>query len=251
MSYEIRAMSLGEVLDTAFRLVRNHFVLLLGIAFVLALPQQAFQAYVGAVQATPTPQAGAGILGFVLFFVIVSPIVSAAITHAIGEIYLGSPVTVGAAYKVGFQLFFKLVGTAILMMILVAIGLLLLVIPGLYLMLAFMLTYQVIVMERVAGLAALKRSRELAKQNLLRILAIYVVTVVIMAVLGGVVALVLAPLPVLAAVGNALVQAAISAYMSAAFVVLYFDIRCRKEAFDLEHLASVVEDQPPAAAAAG
>ena len=251
MSYEIRAMSLGEVLDTAFRLVRNHLVLLLGIAFFLTLPAQALQAYFAAAQTTPTPQAGAGFFGFFLFLLVVSPIGSAAITHAIGEVYLGRTVTIGASYKVGFQLFFQLVGTAFLMTIFVVIGALLLLIPGIYLMLAFMLTYQVIVIERVAGLTALKRSRELTKQNLLRVLAIYVVTVVIMTVLGGVVGLVLAPIPVLSVVGSAVVQAAVTAYMSAAFVVLYFDIRCRKEAFDLEHLAQVVEGQAPAAVAAG
>jgi hypothetical protein len=251
MSYEIRAMSLGEVLDTAFRLLRNHLVLLLGIGFILALPAQLFQAYLTRAQTAPTPQAGAALFGFVLFFVIISPIVSAAITHAIGEVYLGRTVTIGAAYKVGFQLFFRLVGTAILMTIFVAIGLLLLVIPGIYLLFAFMLTYQVIVFERVAGLTALKRSRELAKQNLLRILAIYVVTIVIMTVLGAAVGLVLAPIPVLGVLGNAVVQAVMSAYMPAAFVVLYFDIRCRKEAFDLEHLTQVVEGRPPAAVAAG
>ena len=156
-----------------------------------------------------------------------------------------------AAYKVGFQLFFQIIGTSILMTILVMIGFLLLVIPGIYLLLAFMLTFQVIVIERVAGLTALKRSRELAKQNLLRILAIYVVTIIIMSILGAAVGLVLAPIPVLGVVGSALVQAVMSAYMPAAFVVLYFDIRCRKEAFDLEHLAQVVEGRAPAAVAAG
>lgn len=251
MSYEIRAMSLGEVLDTAFRLVRNHLVLLLGIAFALALPQQAFQAYVNAFKSAPSPQVAAGSIGFLIFLIIVSPIVSAAITHAIAEIYLGRTVTIWGAYKVGFRLFFQLVGTAFLMTLLMAIGLLLFVIPGFYLMLAFMLTYQVIVIERVAGFTALKRSRELAKQNLLRILGIYVVAVVLMSVVGLVVSLVLGRIPVVGVVGNALTQAVMSAYMPAAFVVLYFDIRCRKEAFDLEHLAQVVEGQAPAAVAAG
>ena len=36
-------------------------------------------------------------------------------------------------------------------------------------------------------------------------------------------------------------QAAANAFGTAALVVLYFDIRCRKEAFDLEHLARQVE----------
>ena len=37
--------------------------------------------------------------------------------------------------------------------------------------------------------------------------------------------------------------------MSAVIVVLYFDIRCREEAFDLEHLAGLVEEEAAGAPA--
>ena len=42
-------------------------------------------------------------------------------------------------------------------------------------------------------------------------------------------------------VGSALAQAVAFAYYSAVSVVFYFDVRARKEAFDLEHLARLVE----------
>jgi hypothetical protein len=43
-----------------------------------------------------------------------------------------------------------------------------------------------------------------------------------------------------AALGRGLAQAMGNAFTSAVAVVLYFDIRCRQEAFDLEHLARLV-----------
>ena len=70
-----------------------------------------------------------------------------------------------------------------------------------------------------------------------------------MMVLGGALGLVIGQIPVLGIVGMAVVQAALTAYVSAAFIVLYFDIRCRKEAFDLQYLAQIIESQPPAASA--
>ena len=50
--------------------------------------------------------------------------------------------------------------------------------------------------------------------------------------------------PMIAELGGALAQAMNNAFVAAVEVVLYFDIRCRKEAFDLEHLARVVASAP-------
>jgi hypothetical protein len=66
-----------------------------------------------------------------------------------------------------------------------------------------------------------------------------------MMVVSGVLHLVSAQIPYASFVIDSLVQAVLTAYMSAALVVLYFDIRCRKEAFDLEHLAGRVGDAQP------
>ena len=38
MRYEVREMSFAEILDTGFRLLRDHYVLLVGIAAALNLP---------------------------------------------------------------------------------------------------------------------------------------------------------------------------------------------------------------------
>ena len=56
-------------------------------------------------------------------------------------------------------------------------------------------------------------------------------------------------LPVVGPVLEALAQAVGYAFMSAVIVVLYFDIRCREEAFDLEHLAGLVEEEAAGAPA--
>ena len=50
--------------------------------------------------------------------------------------------------------------------------------------------------------------------------------------------------PMVGPVFSGLASAVGTAYVSAVIVVLYFDVRCRKEAFDLEHLAQLVAAQP-------
>jgi hypothetical protein len=48
-------------------------------------------------------------------------------------------------------------------------------------------------------------------------------------------------MPLLGAVIEGFAQAISTAYGTVVIVLLYFDARCRKEAFDLEHLAQLVE----------
>jgi hypothetical protein len=240
MGYEIRAMSLGEVLDTGFRLVRDHFAILVGIGLTISLPASLINVLAGRVAHDPTAINLAAIFASGLFVLVVSPIVSAAITQAVSELYLDRKVTYGDAIRFGFKLLLPLVGTALLMTLIVIAGFVLLIIPGIYLMLAFLLTYQVMVIEHRAGWNALKRTRELSSGNLLRIFAVYLVAMLLMAVVDGGLSLATVRIPMLGWVVSAIVQAVFTAYLAAAMVVLYFDIRCRKEAFDLEHLAGLV-----------
>jgi hypothetical protein len=246
MRYEIRAMSFGEILDTGWRLLRNHFALLVGIGAVLYLPLailgKVFESSLEA--ATPDQVGQAALMGGVLFLiaVVLSPIVSAAVTHALGEVFLGRRASVGGSLRVATSILLPLMGTFLLYALAVMGGFLLLVIPGVYLMLCFMLVNQVVVIERVFGTRALRRSRELLSGNLGRAAGVMFVSLVIWTVLQTGVDLALSALPWVQPIASALVQAAGFAFYSAVGVLLYVDLRCRKEAFDLEHLSRLVSE---------
>ncbi len=259
LQYEIRAMQLSEILDMGFRLLRNHFALLIGIAAVIYVPMGIFQTWIESWVETSAASASEfdlglfalSVLAFAITYSIVAPLVSAAITYALGELYLGRPVTLGAAFRASLPRLLPLVGTSLLASLAILTGLLLFVIPGLYLMLAFTLLTQVIVLEDVAGMTALGRSRELLRGNMLRAVGIVVVFFITTAVLSVSIGLAFALVPALDAVGSALAQALAFAYYSAVLVVFYFEIRARKEAFDLEHLARLVESGGAASDARG
>jgi len=247
MGYEIRAMSFAEIMDTGFRIVRQHFGLIIGIAAALYVPI----AILGALVA-PEPVPGSGpwasvgagrvgfLIGLVLYAVVVSPIVSAAITFAIGEIYVGRSATVVQSLRMGASMLLPIAGTSILVGIAVMIGLVLLVIPGVYLFLCFLLVWQVMVLERRYGFAAMGRSRELMRGSLLRGLGILLAGRIIVIVVEGGTRFVVGHVPLLGPIGEGIANSAGAAYVAAVAVILYFDIRCRKEAFDLEHLARLV-----------
>lgn len=246
MQYEIRAMSLGEILDTGLRLLRNHFVPLVGTAALLYVP---FSLVAALVLETPDPEAAPDeALGFAAAAIslgavamLLAPIVMAAVTRMLGEIYLGRSLGANDAFRGAFSILLPLMGTFVLAGLAVLAGLLLLVIPGIYLMLAFFVITPVIVLEGVYGPRALGRSRELMRGSLLRALAIYVVALLLSNVLGFGVGLAVGWIPLVGPISTGIVQATAFVYTTSTAVLLYFDARCRKEAFDLEHLARQVE----------
>ncbi len=242
MRYEIRAMELSEILDLGFRITKDNLVTLATIAGVIYVPlalagyllqQSAVSGHFGAVM-------GGGLLMTLLSF-IAMPIVSAGITHALGDCYLGRTPDAKRSLSVGVDMLVPLVGTSLLAGLFILIGFCLLVVPGIYLMLCYAVIAQVIVLERTYGMAALSRSKQLTEGYLLRMLAIYAVVWILVMVTTGAVQLILGFFPLLGALASGVVQAVAFAYSSAVSVIVYFDLRCRKEAFELEHLAQAVE----------
>lgn len=260
MAYEIRPLSFAEILDTGFRILREQFRPLMTLVGVLYGPAVFFGgsmwlAVRGVVMAGAPPDLGrlaavapwlliAGVL-LVLWMIVAWPVTVAATTHVVGEAYLGRPVDVRAALHAGWSMMMPLAGTSLLMSMMVMLGFLLLIVPGLYLLLSYALVWQVMVLERVYGMAALRRSARLATGHRLRILAVWLVVSVLGSVVGGGLQFVLGYLPGLGMIASLTVQAVSTAFATAVLVVFYFDIRCRKEAFDLEHLARLVAARLP------
>lgn len=242
MDYQIRAMSFGEILDMGFRIIRNHFVLLVGLQAIVVVPTRLVADFINRGAAGSDPIAVlAGLLPVFLALLLLQPIIMAAITHAIGENYLSRSVTFGGALRFALSIVLPLVGTWILSSLVVLVGFALLIIPGLILVLAFAVLTPVMVTEQIFGLKALERSYELMKGHKLRALGLLFVTGILSTSLTAGVDLVAGFIPFVGSIVAGIVQGAANAFGAAALVVLYFDIRCRKEAFDLEHLARQVE----------
>ena len=241
MRYEVREMSFAEILDTGFRLLRDHFVLLLAIAAALNLPLSIAQELL-----TKAAEGNAGMLLFVgigMLFVVMlaSPIIGGAATDAIGEVYLGREVSIGDAFRKGLAIIVPVIGTTLLSGLLVLGATLLLILPGIWVSLGIIVLSQVMVLEGLFGMAAIRRSLDLMKGQRWRAFGILVVVLIVQSIVGFGVALALGSIPVLGVLGSGLVASVSGAYTAAVSVVLYFDIRCRKEAFEVEQLARIVE----------
>jgi len=244
-------MSFGEILDMGFRILRNHFVLLVGLQAIVVVPTRLVTDFLNRGAATSDPFAVlAGLFPVFLALLLLQPIIMAAITYAISENYLSRSVTFGGALRFALSIVLPLVGTWILSSIIVLVGFGLLIIPGLILLFMFAVLTPVMVTEGVFGVRAMERSSALMSGHKLRALGLFVVAGILSTSLTAGVDLVAGFIPVFGSVVAGIVQGAANAFGTAALVVLYFDIRCRKEAFDLEHLAQQVESGAVAPAAA-
>jgi hypothetical protein len=264
MRYEIRELDIGGVLDHAINLTKDNFWLFLKIALVLMVP---FNIISGLILAWDMPeiaamsnpaQVGATLQPVVTKFLIeiwviaginmllVFPLTDAATTYAIANSYLGKPVGVVTAYQRALKVFVPLIITWILTYIVICIGFVLLIVPGIIFALWFMLVSRVVVIEGTWGPAAMKRSKQLMKGNMGNGFVLAIIMVVIGAAFNWLPRIVsLVEVRVLV---SSILQAILTIFFSAAWVVFYFSCRCKAENFDLTMLADAVvaSDQLPA-----
>jgi hypothetical protein len=262
--YEIRAMGFAEILDVALRLVRSHFVVLTGCAAVLYLPL----ALVSAALVPVTERAGelgsdellrlaALFLSVLLAVLLLSPIVTAAITHALSELFQGRGAAIAPSLRVGLGMASALIATwglaslAILGPFLLPLfpwaiagskGLAIAVLVGvscpmsIYVAVGFLPLTQAMVVEGVGGAAALGRSYDLMAGHRWRGFGLLFVCGILTSVLQSAATVPLAEIPPVQALGSGLAQAVGFAFMQAVNVLLYFDLRCRRDGFGLEQL---------------
>lgn len=153
---------IGRVLATGFRVWASNFVSFTLLAAIVYLPLLLWGFSVAHSEYDPTSfqrylqfsGIGTAVLGI---------LVSAAVTYGVVMELMGERASMGACIATGIRRFFPALLTAILSAILVFLGSLAFVIPGLILMCMFYVVAPVAVLERQGIAGALGRSRELTR----------------------------------------------------------------------------------------
>lgn len=233
----LRARSAGEILDMAFQIYRTRWTAMATATAVLVLPLILVEAV-----------APLEILGFVdllgnLFFLAAS----AAVVVIASGAYMGTEVDgITAVKKVGSR-FGSVWGAAIIQGVVVGIGFLLLIVPGIIFIAWTFAMQQAVMIEGQSAGEAFDRSRELARGHLKHILLTSVLATLIVLVgamgLGVMVEMALSGERMVLIVMN-LAMIAINPIAAVVGTVLYYDLRIRKEAFDVKILADRLAEQP-------
>lgn len=250
---ELRPLSTGEILDNAFGLYRRHFAPLVVIVLVVSAVPTILELYV---------QASGGffvrpVLGMLtgLLNVVLSAIGTAAAVFIVSDSYLGRPVDPWDALSRAVPYIARIVVLSILTTLVVGLGFMFFLVPGVIFLSALVISTQALVLEENRSpIEAMGRSWQLTKGFRWKVLALVVVTAIIVFIpsiaLVSVASFlatgpaVLTDLSIgwsLALVLGAVVQLLLYPLMYSVLTVLYYDLRVRKEGFDLEVLAQALE----------
>ena len=257
---EFRPMSVGQIVDQTFRLYRRNFVRFMVIVAIVQVPIALLTLMLNLISRRIVEERSAsdaaaavaisGIL-IVLFFAMISKSLSnAALLKSVSESYLGRSVTVGQAYRFVLPKLWTLIAASFVVGIVVMFGLALLIVPGVIFSLWFALTTQAIVIENRKSIKGMSRSRSLVSGNLGKVFLMSLVVLLITGIIGGVFGgagavlgqLVVKESPTLALLieqlGSLIGEVLAAPIGASAMILLYYDLRIRKEGFDLEMLAA-------------
>lgn len=257
----LRERGIGEILDAAITIYRTHWKTFMGIVAIVQVPFVFLQAILielgapGEGEAFGAAQAGFFGLAFILLmvqFLIVNPFLTGAITKATADVYLGGTPNLGDTYRYALSRTGTILWVTILYGLVVAGGFILLVVPGIYLAVALVFATPSVVVEARRGVDALKRSRALAKGYWWRIFGTLLLAMLLFFVAGailgipfGLLSLAAGPVSWLVeAIGNSIVTVITTPFFGMLVVLLYFDMRIRKEGFDLALMAQELGTGP-------
>ena len=304
--FELRPLSLGELLDRAFFLYRRNFPLFAGIMVVPACLILPMQIVLLRRQATPYPwnrpssrsHLVAYSYAFMLVYWFLYAVVQAATTYAVSDAYLGRSATVLEAYRKVRGHYLQVIGVTVgvglrafgwillfvfpaLIVLILLIGLvskegvnlqgplitvapLAIVLVGVGVAVWFSARYAVsvpaVLLENIKGRAAIRRSVELSRgrrwQGFIAILLGVVVTYAMAILFQG---------PFYAAFALTNLKGPLSIWLVLArstsgaiggviagpllmiiLVLFYYDLRIRKEAFDLQQMMASLPEPGPA-----
>jgi len=262
----LRPLAFGEVLDQSFGLYRKLFAPLM----IISLVANALPALLSIVSGVMGNRSTGGLA--ITFIGVVLSVIGAAVgtgasTFLVSDYLLSRPADPHGSLRRAWPRTGALIACSMLFGFVVAFGFILLIVPGFIALSGLALAFTAVTVEGVTGSDSLGRSWELTKGfkwKILGLLCVFgaifyglilgsgVVSALAVKVTGGTIdAQAAGPngemstFMLLVTVASSLIQILIYPVLYCILVTIYYDLRVRKEGFDLELLATTME-QPAA-----
>jgi hypothetical protein len=190
---------------------------------------------------SPT-QIAALVLSVLLAYVLMGALVYGTIAQL-----RGSNPGMGEIVMRGFAVVLPVIVIAIIFSLLMTLGLVLFIVPGIIVVVVFAVTVPAYVVERPGIIGSFRRSRELTKGNRWRVLGVFVLVMVLLIGVGFAngflvgFASVMGSGLTLAFILNYVISALSSAFFSVNAAVLYHDLRIAKEGVSTDQIAAVFD----------
>jgi hypothetical protein len=272
---QLRPLGIGEILDVSLKIAWRNAGTFLRIVLFVVLPAQVLTSLVQVSSVSDYEPGGvfggggdttvssddewaalAALLVSLVISFLASQLATGACFKAVAEGYLGGTATWRESLRFAFRRLHSILWIVILGGFLTLLGLVVVIVGAIYLWVAFAVALPVLMTEGLRGRRALSRSRQLVKGRWWKTFLLLVVAGLLASVIGGAVSAAVAALSFVSRDDEALlfVVGAISGtagslvttpFKAAYTTVLYFDLRVRKEAFDLQLLAEQLGVEPP------
>jgi hypothetical protein len=262
-SPQLRPLSVGEVLDASFKIVRQSFGTLAGCVLVVAVPlnivttlitasssEDAFNldnsTTTGSGFSTGSEVAGSVVSG--LLSLVLMSLASAACFRAVSAVYLGERANVGESLRFAMSRIVPVIAVSLLYVLGLIPAFIALIIPGIWLAVAWSVSFPALLSEGLGPVAALGRSFKLVQGRWWPVFGALLVMYLLVAVISGILGALFGA-TLIAAVDSEVVAGIIYTIVNtlsslitlpltaAVLTVIYFDLRVRKEGFDLQLLA--------------
>jgi hypothetical protein len=240
---------IGAVLGRSFTALVANFVPFAAISALVQIPVLLYSVYfaLGLRDVTASQAESYGLQGGIILALLglfLTPISTGALSFGVFQHLRGKPARIGECISVGVSRLLPVIGVAVATGILIALGFVALVIPGLIIICMLFVAVPAAVIEGMGVGASLGRSRALTKGHRGSIFAIVFVLGLLQKGTDKLLEVALLKdvdsflTYMVATVG---VSILLSAWSASASAVAYYDLRRAKESIDIEELAAVFD----------
>jgi hypothetical protein len=277
----LRPLRVGEILDVCINIFTKNFLTFLRLVLILVVPVQAIGVLVlvatvpradllssgfgntsgRTISSADAPAFIGGQIVVAVLALVLYGIATAACFKAVGDAYLGRRPDWRSSLRFAARRFHSVLWVTVMIQVLATLAAIFLIAPGVWLWFSWSVSIPVLLFEGLKGRRALRRSFQLVKGRWWKtagaIVCGYLIALVVGGVLQGVVgALVFTGAgdsvlgtALINALGKGIGQLFTTPFPAAVTAVVYYDLRVRKEGFDLQLLAERLGVSPPAGVA--
>jgi len=237
--------SVGAVFGKSIEIFSKNFLAILALALILSLPIPIYSLLL--TSATDISDLMRKSFILVAITLVVNQFVTAAIIYGVVQELRGRRVSAGDALQRGIQLFFPMIGVALLVGLIIVIGMIALVIPGLIAITVLWVAIPAAVVERPGVTESLRRSSALTRGHRWGIFGLILIMGVIGGLSGYLLQKIVSPTPFAGGsmqtfyILDYVRSSIVTAFQAVLVAVGYYYLRVEKEGVDIEKIAEAFD----------
>jgi hypothetical protein len=233
--------TVGDVMSRSLRILFANFVPFCLLSALFLVPDLLLRLMLQSSLAGPD-QNMMLVITLMVLPIVLGSLITGALTYGVFQQMRGRPVGIGACISVGIQRLLPVLAVALVTGILIFLGFLALIVPGIILLCMWWLAVPAAVIENVGVGEAMRRSMTLTEGHRMTVFLIFLVIFAISIGVGMIFVLVMAIAgPTGIVIAGYIVTVAFTAWRSVANAVAYHDLRAMKEHVSIEDIAAVFD----------